>query len=220
PGNWHTKIADLGDILPGASVEDTEYALHEIVTQLLQKDIIPIILGGSQDLTYAQYRAYDYRERMVNLVNIDARFDIGDTEAEITTSSYIGKMIVNKPYNLFNYANLGYQTYLNPPEEIGLMDKLFFEAYRLGELSGDFTLAEPVMRDADFVSLDLMAVASSISSATINQPNGFNGREVCALSRYAGISDKVSSFGFYNLHHIAAEESLPLLPAEIIWYFI
>lgn len=220
PGNWHTKIADLGDILPGASVEDTEYALHEIVSHLLQQEIIPIILGGSQDMTYAQYRAYDYRERMVNLVTIDARFDIGDTEAEITADSYVGKMIVNKPYNLFNYANLGYQTYLNPPEEISLMERLFFEAYRLGELGGDFTLAEPVMRDADFVSLDLNAVASSISNSTINQPNGFNGREICALSRYAGISDKVSSFGFYNLHQIDARQSLPLLPAEIIWYFI
>ncbi|MEE1974392.1 arginase, partial [Maribacter flavus] len=26
PGNWSTSIADLGDILPGESVEDTYYA--------------------------------------------------------------------------------------------------------------------------------------------------------------------------------------------------
>src|SRR5699024_7339176 len=29
PGNWHTKIADIGDIWAGESIEDTEYAVHE-----------------------------------------------------------------------------------------------------------------------------------------------------------------------------------------------
>ena len=59
PGNWHHTIADLGDILPGNSLEDTFFALQKVTTKLLQKGIIPIILGGTQDLTYPLYRAYD-----------------------------------------------------------------------------------------------------------------------------------------------------------------
>ncbi len=220
PGNWDLSIADLGDIMPGNSVEDTEYAVQEVLSQLITQNIIPIILGGSQDLTYAQYRAYNHTEKMVNLVNVDARFDIGDTEAAITDSSYVGKMIVNKPYHLFNYANIGYQSYLNSPEEINLIEKLFFESYRLGEISADITLAEPVMRDADLVSVDYQAISSEISGSTIAQPNGFNGREICALARYAGISDKVSSFGLYNLQHLDINQKNPLLPGEILWYFI
>jgi len=221
PGNWETKIADLGDITPGDTIEDTEYALHETIKDLLSQEIIPIILGGSQDMTYAQYRAYDYRKSMVNIVNIDAKFDIGNTEADINDHSYVGKMIVNPPYNLFNYVNLGYQTYLNPPEEINLIDKLFFEAYRLGSITGDISLAEPVLRDADIVSMDINAISSTVSSNLKDQPNGFDGREICALARYAGISDRVSSFGFYNLQNINYERgNTSLLPAEIIWYFI
>src|SRR5690625_4306666 len=220
PGNWETKIADLGDITPGDTIEDTEYALHETIKDLLSQEIIPIILGGSQDMTYAQYRAYDYRKSMVNIVNIDAKFDIGNTEADINDHSYVGKMIVNPPYNLFNYVNLGYQTYLNPPEEINLIDKLFFEAYRLGSITGDISLAEPVLRDADIVSMDINAISSTVSSNLKDQPNGFDGREICALARYAGISDRVSSFGFYNLQNLDSQFSSSLLPAEIIWYFI
>ncbi len=219
-GNWHLKIADLGDISAGNSIEDTEFALHEILTHLLNQNIIPVIIGGSQDLTYAQYRAHDHFGKMVNVVNVDARFDIGDTEAPINAHSYIGKMIVNKPFNLFNYANIGYQTYLNPPEEISLIEKLFFEAYRLGEVSKDIRIAEPVMRDADIVSLDIDAVASVFSESVKNQPNGFDGKEICALARYAGISDKVKSFGLYNLHYVNKTINTPLLPAEILWYFI
>ena len=52
PGNWNASIADLGDIYPGNSVEDTYFALKKVVASLIKKKIIPIIIGGSQDLVY------------------------------------------------------------------------------------------------------------------------------------------------------------------------
>jgi hypothetical protein len=39
--------------------------------------------------------------------------------------------IIDEPNNLFNYCNIGYQTYYNSQEEIDLIEKLFFDAYRL-----------------------------------------------------------------------------------------
>jgi hypothetical protein len=106
---------------------------------------------------------------------------------------------LDEPNNLFNYSNVGYQTYYNSQEEIDLIEKLYFDAYRLGEVSNNIAIAEPVFRDADLVSLDFHAVKSSDSGNFIKfNPNGFNGKEICALSRYAGLSDKVSSFGIFN----------------------
>lgn len=220
PGNWDLNLADLGSIEKGNTVEDTYFALQSLVKELLKKNIIPIILGGSQDLIYAQYRAYDFVEQMVNLVNIDSRFDLGDAEKPINSRSYIGKIVVNKPYNLFNYSNLGYQTYYNSQEEIGLMERLFFDAYRLGEVSNNIKIVEPVMRDANLVGIDLNAInASSINSDSNNSPNGFDGKEICALSRYAGISDKISSFGIYEYTSNYSETG-NILIAQMIWYFI
>ena len=83
PGNWHTKIADLGNIEKGNSVTDTYFAVSNIVESLLKKNIIPIIIGGTQDITYANYRAYDNLEQTVNLVSVDSRFDIGSMERRI-----------------------------------------------------------------------------------------------------------------------------------------
>ena len=34
PGNWEASIADLGDILPGNSIEDTYFALKSVVSTL------------------------------------------------------------------------------------------------------------------------------------------------------------------------------------------
>ncbi len=218
PGNWDASIADLGNIIEGNSISDTHFALRKVVSSLIKKRIIPIVIGGSQDLTYALYRGYDELEQMVNLVSIDSKFDFGKESEVVSASSYLTRIIIEEPNNLFNFSNLGYQTYNNSQEEIDLIDKLFFEAYRLGEISNNIALAEPVFRDADLVSLDLTSVKSSASgNFTSFIPNGFNGKEICALSRYAGISDKVSLFGIFN-HNNSAQESV--LIAQIIWYFI
>lgn len=219
PGNWYLKIADLGDIEKGETVEDSYFAMQSLVTDLLQKDVIPVILGGSQDLIYAQYRAYDKVKQMVNLVNIDSRFDLGDAEKPISSRSYIGKIVVNKPYNLFNYSNVGYQTYYNSQDEIELMERLFFDAFRLGEISKNITTVEPVMRDANLVGIDLASVNTSVIGGNKNSPNGFDGKEICALARYAGISDKVSSFGIYEYTSSISEKG-DMLVAQMIWYFI
>lgn len=218
PGNWDSVIADLGDIIAGNSINDTYFALQKIVSSLIKKNILPIVIGGSQDLTYALYRAYDNLEQMVNLVSIDNKFDLGKEEEVLSSNSYLSKIIVEEPNNLFNYSNLGYQTYYNSQEEIDLVEKLLFDIYRLGEISNNIAIAEPVFRDADIVSLDLFAIKSSDSGNFLTfAPNGFDGKEICTLSRYAGISDKVTVFGIFN--HTSSEQEAVLI-AQIVWYFI
>ena len=216
-GNWQVAIADLGSVEAGDSLDDTYYVVKKLVEELVKKNVNPIILGGSQDLTYAMYRAYDHLDQMVNLVAVDNQFDFAREQAT-AANSYLSKIIVEEPNNLFNYSNLGYQTYYNAQEEIDLIEKLYFEAYRLGEIAKNLTVAEPVFRDADLVSIDMQSILSASSgNFTIFNPNGFNGKEICALMRYAGISDKVSALGIFNFN-ATAEESV--LIAQMIWYFI
>lgn len=221
PGNWSTEIADLGNLILGENVEQTYGRIISMLSILFEKNIIPIIIGGSHDLLYANYRAYDSFKSTVNIVNIDSNFDIGDSAKPINNLSYLGKIILDEPHNLFNYSNLGYQTYHNSQEEIDLMENLYFESYRLGEVSSNIRLSEPVMRDADIVSVDLKSVrASELSSRQKFSPNGFDGKEICALSRYAGISNKVSSFGIYEYKSSNEDEITEMLISQIIWYFI
>ena len=217
PGNWNTSIVDLGTIEAGASVEDTYFVVKSLVAELIKKGIIPIVVGGSQDVTYPMYRAYDTLDQMVNVVSVDNRFDFSK-EDKVASDSYLSKIIVEEPNNLFNFSNIGYQTYFNSQEEIDLIEKLYFEAYRLGEVSNNLSIAEPVFRDADLVSIDMTSVQSSYSGnfKTFN-PNGFTGKEICALSRYAGISDKVTSFGIFNFD---PNENEVVLTSQMLWYFI
>lgn len=217
PGNWNASIVDLGTIEAGASVEDTYFVVKSLVAELVKKRIIPVIIGGSQDLTYPMYRSYDNLDQMVNLVSVDNQFDFSK-ENKLDSESYLSKIIVEEPNNLFNFSNLGFQTYFNSQEEIDLIEKLYFEAYRLGEVSNNIAVAEPVFRDADLVSVDMHSVQSSYSgNFDVFNPNGFTGKEICALTRYAGISDKVTSFGIFNFNPNRNEV---VLTAQMLWYFI
>jgi hypothetical protein len=218
PGNWEASIADMGDIAAGNTIEDTYFALKSVVASLIKNKIIPIVIGGSQDLTYSMYRAYDSLEQMVNLVAIDSKFDLGKESESLSSNSYLTKIIIEEPNNLFNYCNIGYQTFYNSQEEIDLIEKLFFDAYRLGDVCNNLAIAEPVFRDADLVSLDLGSIKSSDSGNFIKfAPNGFNGKEICSLARYAGISDKVTSFGIFNQCNSEQES---ILISQMMWYFI
>jgi len=222
PGNWHANIVDLGNVPQGNEPTDTLFLTQSIISELVKKNITPIIIGGSQDITYANYRAYDNLDQTVNIVAIDNKFDLGELGDTVNAQNFLHKIIMEKPNNMFNYSNIGFQTFYNSQEEIDLVEKLYFDTYRLGEVSNDVTMVEPILRDADIVSIDMSAVRKSDAPANNNAaPNGFYGEQICAISRYAGISRKISSFGIYEYNARFDERGQTAhLIAQMIWYFI
>ncbi len=226
-GNYTARIADLGNIRQGEKVTDTYYALKTVVNELVKKDIIPIIVGGGQDLTYAQYLAYETLEQKVDLVVIDSQFDLFEDESdpdsiETTSASYLNKIFLHEPNYLFNYSNLGYQVYFTSQDSLRVMDKLYFDVHRLGELAGNIAVTEPIVRNANAISFDISAIRSSDAMGNANAgPNGFNGAEACQIARYAGFNDKLSSIGFYEFNPAYDNNGqTALLLAQMIWYFI
>lgn len=221
-GNYTARIADLGNIKKGNSIDDTYFAVTDVLSQLLRRNIIPIIIGGSQDLTYCNYLAYLKMEQTINIVSVDSSFDIGDGDRELNSQSYLSKIILHKPNILFNYSNVGYQTYFVEQNAIGLMDKLYFDAHRLGQVRKQIADVEPIVRNADVLSFDISSVRQSDAPGNGNaSPNGFYGEEACQITRYAGMSDKLSSIGFYEINPaFDTNKQTAHLAAQMIWYFI
>lgn len=222
-GNYKTNIADLGNIRRGQSVTDTYVALKTVVNELVKKNIIPVIIGGGQDLTYAQYMAYETLEQKVDLLVVDSHLDLDiDEGVETTSASYLNKIFLHEPNYLFNYSNLGYQVYFASQESLRVMEKLYFDVHRLGELTGNIAVTEPVIRNASMISFDIGAVRSADAMGNANAtPNGFTGSEACQLARYAGFNDKLTSIGFYEFNPAYdSNGQTAMLIAQMIWYFI
>jgi len=217
--NKSVNIVDLGNILPGATVEDTYHAVADVVGSLVKKNVFAIILGGSQDITYANYLAYEKLEQTVNLVCIDDKMDFGEDDEGVNSGSFLNHIILHQPCYLFNYGHVGYQSYLVPPNRIKLMDDLYFDFIRLGETQSVLSKAEPLVRNADILSVDVSCIRSSELSSNSNAgPNGFYGEEACQIMRYAGMSDKLSSVGFYEYNAMLDDSKMDAkLLGQMVW---
>ena len=216
------KILDLGNLIPGKEIEDTYEVVASITAYLIENKVIPIILGGTNDLAYANYLAYTKLNKIVNMVVVDSRFDLGDDENSITSDGYLNKIIMQQPNCLLNFANVGYQTYLNSPEDIDLMQQLYFETYRVGMLRKDMEDVEPIVRNADLMAIDISAVRRVDAPGNPNaSSNGFYGEEICQVSSYAGLNDKLSSFGIYEYDPtMDYNNQTSQLISHILWYFV
>ena len=217
------KTSDLGNILPGESLADTYFALQSCVDELIKKGKTVIVIGGSQDLTIALYKGYQNTEQLVNISSIDHKFDIGEaTDGPINSSTYLSQILLHQPSFLFNYANLGYQTYFGAPKIVGLMDKLFFDKVRLGEVRNNIRVTEPILRNSDILSFDVASIqAADMAGCNRSTPNGLLPDEACQITRYAGLSEKISCFGVFEYNPRLDENGKSaMLVAQMIWYFM
>lgn len=221
--HWNNlKIIDLGNVKCGFGVEDTYFALNKVFTILLKNHIIPIVIGGSQDLTYPIYQVYENTGKLVNITAIDSRFDIGQDNDRLSSNSYLSYIILHQPNFLFNYTNIGYQNYYVDNQSIDLMKQLLFDVHRIGNVKNNIELTEPLIRNADIVTIDVSAFrACDAPGIKYNSPNGFSSEDGCKMARYAGLNNKLTSIGFFeynpafDVNYITANTL-----SQMIWYFI
>jgi arginase family enzyme len=220
--NDFTKIIDMGFIRAGATSNDTYFGLAKVCSVLMRMGLIPIVVGGSNDLAYGQFLSYQDAEQEVNCVHADARLDLSFLQDEILSTTYLSNLFTHKPNFLKQFCLLGYQSYLVDYNLMKVLNQLSFDAIRLGALQEDWKEMEPYVRDADMVSVDMSVVRGSEAPGNCNaSPNGFFGNEICALARYAGMSDRVSSFGIYEVNpRLDIRNQTTQLAAQMIWYFI
>jgi formiminoglutamase len=218
--NWSRKLYDLGVIEPGETVDDTYFALSQTICELVKKDIIPVVIGGSQDLTLACYKGFETLEQMINICAVDSELDIGDPAEGVKSDGYVSHLLMQRPCYLFNYTNIGMQRPFVERKEVDLFEKLYFDVCRLGEFNADYKIAEPFLRNSDVLSIDFKSIKSSETDASkYGNANGLYAEQICQIAKYAGVSDKMSCLGIFDVAQGQNSVASNLL-AQIIWYFI
>ena len=216
------KVVDLGVMKMMPTRKESFKSIQDVCETLINEGIIPIIIGGGHDVSYAVYKAYAALNKFITLSVVDNKFDIGLEEDKLASFSHLGKMISHKPSHLFHYVNLAYQSYFVSPLAIKMFDGMNFDAIRLGDLKANFHEVEPIMRNTDFLSFDISAVRDAYASANVySSPNGLDGEDACKILRYAGVSDKVTAIGLFEYNQNLDENNqTAYLLSQMIWYFI
>ncbi len=221
-GTGAYRIVDLGNLKPGHDLEETYTRISEVCRMLLESNVLPILIGGSHDLDYGQYCGYETLDKLVSLLNVDAFLDLEDKE-QGPSNQHIHRILLHEPNYLFSYTHLAYQSYLIDPMSVAILEKLYFEAFRIGQMRTNMQEMEPTIRNADMLSFDVTAIRSSDAPGNANaQPFGLTGEEACQICWYAGLNEKLSSLGFYeyNPEQDDVHKKTASIIATMIWYFI
>ncbi|MEP6615629.1 MAG: formimidoylglutamase [Ginsengibacter sp.] len=219
---WHTDIqlVDLGNIKAGALLSDTYAAVKTVLAELLRMNKTVVLLGGSHDITLAQYFAYKELDRQIEATGIDATIDL-QSESAIPSDNFLMEMLTGEPNLVKHYNHIGFQSYFVHPRMLETMDKLRFDCFRVGLVKDNIEEMEPVLRNTDLLSFDIAAIKYSDAPAGNCSPNGFTGEEACVLSRYAGMSPTLSSVGIYGYRPEMDNNELTARQiAQMLWYFI
>jgi len=222
-GTGKYNIVDLGNLNTGIDLDETYLRIGEVCRILLENNVLPILLGGTHDLDYGQYRGYEDMEKLISLLNVDAFLDLEEGKEKSPARQHINKILLHEPNYLFSYTHLAHQSYLIDPQSVMVLEKMYFEAYRIGQLRTNLAEMEPAIRNADLLSFDTTAIKSADAPGNANaQPFGLTGEEACQICWYAGLNEKLSSAGFYeyNPDFDDAHKKTAAVIATMIWYFI
>ena len=219
---WHhdIKIADVGNIKSGSLYTDSYAALKTVVHELINDRKTVVILGGSHDLTLAQYNAYAENKKAIEASCVDAMIDL-DLNSPFQHENFLMEMLTGEPNYIRHYNHIAFQSYYVHPRMLETMDKLRFDCYRVGNVKENIDEMEPVIRNSQLFSFDISAIAHAYAPATFSSPNGLNGEEACVLMRYAGMSPNTTSIGIYGYDAQHDKEELTAKQiAHMLWYLL
>ncbi len=219
---WHQdiKIADVGNIKAGSLFTDSYAALKTVVQELITDGKTVIILGGSHDLTLAQYYAYSETRRTIEASAVDAKIDL-NLDSPFKHENFLMEMLTGEPNFLRHYNHIAFQSYFVHPKMLETLDKLRFDCYRVGSVKESIDEMEPVIRNSNLFSFDISAIANAYAPASTVSPNGLNGEEACVLLRYAGMSPNVNTVGIYGYDPRQDKEELTAKQiSQMLWYLL
>lgn len=219
---WHTdiRVADIGNIKPGSSFNDSYAALKTVIKELMNDGKTVIILGGSHDLTLSQYQAYADNKRLIEASCVDSLIDL-NIDSPFRHENFLMEMLTGEPNYMRHYNHIGFQSYFVHPRMLETMDKLRFDCYRVGHVKESIDEMEPVIRNSNLFSFDMAALANAYAPASNVSPNGFNGEEACVLMRYAGMSPNVNTIGIYGYREQHDRDELTAKQiSHMLWYVL
>ncbi len=205
------SVADLGNLRKSEAS-----LLIPVVYELLAGKVVPVILAGKDEFARAQFLAYQDTKALINMAVVDERFCFGGKEEVYTP--------LLSPVHplLFNFGLVGFQAHQTPPDAASFLTNNHFDAVRLGKSRAAIEETEPVLRDADLLAFHLGALKQSEApGVAAASPSGFFTEEACQLCRYAGMSDKLTSFGIYGYRpDLDRDAQTAQVAAQMVWYFL
>lgn len=214
PFNIKKRVFDLGNVVIGASLEETHETHFNVVSQLLRDGKRIIVLGGGNDISYPDGAAMAEvcgPEQWIG-VNIDSHLDVRIAEQRNSGTPY--RQLLEEQHLLPTYFyEVGYQTHFCSPVYYEYIRELGVKRISLELLRShhdvDIELKERIRQEFighstslnTFFGFDLDAVRSADAPGTSTpSPLGLRAGEFITLVKYAAslANTKIIEFSEVN----------------------
>lgn len=208
PANSGVKLFDAGDISitdieEGADtdfLEQVHERLTEVVDECLKAGKKVMVLGGGNDISYADVRALAEAKGDISAVNIDAHLDmrIGD---EMTSGTPYRRLIEEEilpadhfyEFGIRPESNAGF--YLDDAEKRGVHIHYLKQILENGVISSFRKIMNKIDRRPFFLGLDMDSIrAADAPGVSASSPTGFSGQEVMQLIHIARRKENLRLF--------------------------
>lgn len=208
------ELTDLGNLVEPDSEKDKQFALSEALGELFDSGFKVLIIGHEPAYMYGHYKGYRQTGEQIEIVKVSPNIDLEE-------GSPLRTVLIEKPNYLFNIDFLATQAYYVSNKTAAVLDKMYFENHRLGEVRAHLDETEPILRSAHMLLFDMNAIRASDAPGTrLQSPNGLYAEEAARIARYAGISNKLTSAYFYGLGELTEDRRSHVLLAQMAWYFM
>lgn len=208
------NIYDCGDIVcDDEDLESAQAALGAVTAALLERKILPFVIGGGHEVAWGQYQgiAAAYSDVSCGIVNFDAHYDLrpllsGDKGSSGTSFLQIANALKNGK-KFFDYTCIGVQRFGNTPSLQEQADSLGVQTITAEEihLNGSQE-AQKILRgvikshEALYVTICLDVFASPYApGVSAPQPLGLTPWQVIPLLLEVAASGKVVGFNIAEL---------------------
>jgi len=220
PLSRRINIADWGNLRPIDDRENIYARLREVCEYCLTENILPVIIGDRHDNAFGQFWSYETSGKIITIVSIDSTIDLRIQDDSNLSDNHVHHILSHYPNYLLEYAHLGYQRHLTNPTIVQTLQHLNLELRSIGQMRDSLHDIEPTIRAADMLSFDLSALRSDTYVSDRSTPFGFTNDEACQICWYAGMSEMLTSIGFYGYSSAHDKEMIGAKTlAAMIWYF-
>jgi formiminoglutamase len=185
------RLADLGDVQAGATLEDTHEVLRAVVRHCLGRVAKVVVLGGGNDISYADCSALALEAPSLLAFNIDRHLDLRADAVRNSGTPY--RQLLEEGFlkaggfhevGINSFANS--RTYLQYAESRGVGVHQLAELRERGVGAAVQALVDASPAQAIFFGFDLDVVhAAEAPGVSDPSPMGLTAKEVCEIADVA-----------------------------------
>lgn len=214
--NWSVPWVDLGIFI--SSTKNDEEVFFQLLKDVEEKKGKSLVIGFT-DLDLFNFLSHPLMEEAHKTIGIITnKLHLKEVKTTPSTDNYLRLLIENFSERFSNISILGVQQHFITPFESRIARAINLYPLRLSEIEQEPTRAEPLLREAYNVSIDLNSLEfNGYDVGTKKNPNGLSSREICTLARYAGASVNLKNIFIQNIQ-LELDEVGASLIAQILWY--